>query len=241
MRGAVSLLVLGCVAVVSPAEAAEWTIRGRVVDERGAGVAGAEVATAWTIDAKGTRPLEGATTDAEGRFALSRPHAGLPVALLAYDAERARGALRTVAPSAFADEQVLVLGPLVRLHGKLTTGEGKFHANGVCWLSPTKDGAPVVRVVPEKGEYAARVPPGSYDLAVQSAQRRPVRLALDLAAEKPDRELETLDLAERVARVQKGERAPPMTYAVGDPDLDAALRREHLPSRWTLCYFWAHR
>jgi hypothetical protein len=241
MRGAAVLLAFGWLAVASPVTAAEWTVRGRVVDEKGAAVAGAEVATAWTADAKGLRPLAGATTDADGRFALSRPHAGTPVALLAYDDARARGALRTVAPSALADEQVLVLGPLVRLHGKVTTENGKYVLNCVCWLSPAKDVAPAVRVAVVKGEYAVKVPAGAYDFAVQSAQKRPARLALELAAEQADREMETIDLEQRVARVQTGERAPPMTYEVGDADLDAALRRGHLPSRWTLCYFWAHR
>ena len=221
------------------ADGAERTLRGRVVDAEGKGVAGIEVATAWTIDAGGATPRKGVKTDADGRFSLPRPSSDSEVTVVAYDAARARGAIVAIDPKAVANEPSLSLAPTVRVTGALSAVEGKHYpADGVCFVATAKDRAYPIRVEPEKGKFSAPLPPGSYVLTAQAPGRRTQSIDVVVAAGKPELALAKLELQDHDGRVEIGDLAPPIRVKVGHPRLDETLEASHFPDRWTLFYFW---
>lgn len=236
------LAALACLsAVPRSGEAAERTLRGRVVAADGKGVAGASVALAWTVDGMGTRPLAGALTDAEGRFELAFAPGGQATTLLAYDLGITRGALAVVAPTEVGREQRLALAPLVRVAGELSTEGGKFYpASGLCWVRDEARAACLLRVEPDKGKFAFALPPGRYVLSAQAPGRQTPSRPLELVAGAAPTLLGKIDLATHEGRVPSGGVAPPVVYREGSPVLEPLLRDRHFPGRWTLLYFWDH-
>ncbi len=242
---AVFAILGGLCALGAPsfADGSERVIRGRVVDGGGKGVEGAEVATAWRVGASGARPLQGARTDADGRFSLPCAYLGETAVLLAYDAPRARGGFLEVEPARWAQEQTLALSPLTEVRGKLSVEGGKFYpSGGVAWLGP-RSRPNVLRIDPEKGALSVRLPAGAYLLTAQAPVKKPRTEAVTVPGGKPDAppapiDLGTFDLEEREGRVETGELAPPFSFQESAPALDALLRDGHVPARWTLLYFW---
>lgn len=232
------LVLLVCCA--QEAHAAERTLHGRVLDAAGKPVAGAEVATAWTASGKSLAALRGVTTDAQGRFALDREVTGGPITLLAYDAKRERGGRRKVAASAINEPFDIVLGPLATRSGELTTEAGKFYpSDAVVWLAIDNQSPRCLRVKPDKGDYVFRVPLGSWVMTAAALQCAPHQFRLELTADKAKGELPTVDLGEQEG-VRVGDPGPPFRFVEANRKAQLALTdKEHLPPRWTLCYFWA--
>ena len=233
------LLALFLWALPRSAQAEQPTLRGRVVDAEGRGVPAIEIATAWTVSTTEARPLRGVRTDAEGRFSLPIPRTGSAIAVVAYDASRARGAFVAVDPSSFGKELSLPLAPTVRATGDLTSSEGKFYpAGGVCFVALAASRNFAIRLEPTKGTYAVPLPPGAYRLEAMAPGREPGSIEFAVVGGKPTLALGTLDLKDRDTGALRGELAAPLRVKESHPVLDAALVAGHFPDRWTLFYFW---
>ena len=239
MRRAALVLLVSLIALPRFADGAERTLRGRVVDGDGHGVAAIEVATAWTMNASGAKPRKGVTTDADGRFSLSCPSTGSAVAVVAYDASRTHGAFVTVDPAALSKEQSLSLAPTVRVTGELSADDGKYYpADCVCFVAPAVERAFAIRVEPDKGKFSVPLPPGKYVVDAQAPGRKAQSIDVVVAGGKPELALAKLDLKKHEGRIEVGDLAPPIRLKVGHPALDATLTAGHFPDRWTLFYFW---
>lgn len=239
MQRAALVLLLSLIGLPRFADASERTLRGRVVDAEGHGVAAIDVATSWTIGTGGAKPRRGTTTDAEGRFALSCSNADSPVVVVAYDASRARGAFVAIASKALASETSISLAATVEVTGKLSTEQGKYYpASGVCFIALAAERSFSLRVEPENGKFSIPLPPGAYVLSAGAPARATQTVDVVVAAGKPGIALATIDLKTRESGVEVGDLAPPIRLRVGHPMLDAALAASHFPDRWTLFYFW---
>lgn len=241
--GALAVAVL-LLAAASFAEASEVTVYGRVLDEEGRGVEGAEIASAWVADATGLRPLEGATvvrTGEGGRWSASVTWRSGPATFLVYDGERARGAVLTVDPSDRTREHDVALTRTTRVETEVSVEEGKFYpAGAVGWLAPLPRSECLVRVEPDKGRVAIPAPPGKHEFTVLAPGREGRRVEIDVAASKAPLSVAKIDLAKSDGLPPVGSLPPPIRYTEASGGLDSMLEGRHFPARWTLLYFWDH-
>ena len=218
-------LLLGLLLV--PAIAGERRqIGGRVVDETGQPVAGADVDFFWRANGPITdddgrqidpateegnklfwgrvgqmAPFRKARSDAEGRFTIEMPASFFT--LMALDAERGRGGLATI-PKGDAPQVEIVLRPLVRIHGKITSPAGEppewFHIYTNLPDDPTRP-LQTFRLVScgsRDATFAMSLPPGRYQLNIYTMRS-------DGTVERTDAELDKdIELRGDTPRVNLG-------------------------------------
>jgi len=237
-------LAVGLVAAAAlsrDASADDRTVTGRVVDEAGAPVADAEVAVAWTADAKGVRALQGSKTDADGRFSVTFPFVGEPFAAIAYDGPRKRAAAFRVERAALDQRALVTLAPTTTVEGDvLADGGTTYPAHAVVWLAPLPRSGCLVRVDPEKGRYSFPAPRGRHRLTVTAPQHAAKSAEVEVGAAEGGKPLSIGSgaLEKTTGRVETGRVAPPVEGADAAPELVSMLGARHFPARWTLVYFW---
>src|SRR5690606_31083356 len=109
---------LACLALAGSAFADPVT--GRVVNADGSPAAGASVGAFWQFEGGKGVAAGGAAADADddGRFELDINFYNRPAAIMAMNAEGARGGIIVVQPSEAGEEQTITLRPLVELKGE---------------------------------------------------------------------------------------------------------------------------
>ncbi|KAF0245658.1 MAG: hypothetical protein FD180_1436 [Planctomycetota bacterium] len=136
---------------------ADTTLTGTVTDADGKPVAGVEVGTNWQLGAE-VKAYDGVKTGEDGTFTLNLKYYRPPVALIAFDAARERGAAAVVADA--AKPQPLRLAPLAAVKGELactdaslspagaslqwqfgTARAGNLHATDLKWSTKLPPGA----------------------------------------------------------------------------------------------------
>jgi thiol-disulfide isomerase/thioredoxin len=108
----------------------------------------------------------------DGKFKLTekwRPR----IALFAFDKARKRGGLVVVEKTAAAEDVTITLGPLTRVHGKVVCAEQNNRVPGVvdANIRPVGDRESFLSFsycASVRGQFAFLVPPGKYDLEVDS-------------------------------------------------------------------------
>jgi hypothetical protein len=168
-------------------------VRGRVVDGRGAPVAGAEVANFWS--ANGLRPDESkkaevgggglkalwdregrmvpsgdgptvpTVTDADGRFTIRLQD--LDRRLMAIDPERRRGGMASFDPSDSPETAEIKLMPLVRVTGsfRATSHSGPLpYSIAHVWVPDMPSSKPLATCGSVRSRFEFLLPPGQYKL-----------------------------------------------------------------------------
>jgi thiol-disulfide isomerase/thioredoxin len=184
--------------VGTPASADD--LRGRIVDDAGAPVAGVVLAPRWEYPEPGSPqpivPAAGeptATTDERGFFVLPRP-AGEDRSWLALDPARARGVLVLAEAAVTEDAPVLeeasrvagappsfALAPLVEFRGSYAIqAAGRIPGTLGTWVAPRGGAGFVATCIAGSERFGFRLPPGAYELSYSNGDldhRTP--LALD--------------------------------------------------------------
>jgi hypothetical protein len=194
MRGLLLSFVVASICTVTAANAEDWLLRGRVVDENGRPVSGAAVDQYWRSNGKQVRadgsplelnnaeelklfhgslgqmePLQGAATAADGSFMLpviSRRHK-----VVAMDAGRKRGALVTIPEGEESKAVEITLQPLTKVHGSFRirdTGKKPYWTNVYVEIpeDPTRplDNFRVTQCSSFEARFETWLPPGKYIL-----------------------------------------------------------------------------
>ncbi len=232
-------------ALAGPIEAraqAVVKVEGRVVDADGKAVAGADVASFWSVDEKtgDLKPFGGAKTDADGRFAFKEEVYFPELALAAYDAGRERAGLAVV-PKADFDKPVEVrLAPVVRVHGKLDSkglGHAPPWANIYLFTLPEK--ARFLSRASQDMEFSLVAPAGEYVLDAYGSDVLNVKKPLTLKPDQPDVDLGTIDLPAQALALLKGKPFPDWKLAdARGVDKDVSIA--DFKGKWVLVDVWGY-
>ena len=142
------------------------TVQGTIVDERGQGVPGVDVAPRW--DPYSLTPLDGTRTDREGNYSLRAPAVSWDpdrIEVYAIDAKRSHGAVITH----FKDTRSprTTLRPLVTARVRLdATYAGPVPEKTLLRIE-RRDGGEILRTTWRGPLFDLRVPPGTYRVYVE--------------------------------------------------------------------------
>lgn len=216
-------------------------IEGRVVDADGKPVAGAEVASFWTVDEESgeLKALGGAKTDADGRFALKEEFYGA-FALTAYDAGRERAALVVIPRDALDTPVEVRLAPAVRVHGKLDSEElGHAPPWANIYLSTPSREARILQRGGRNMEFSFVAPAGEYVMDAYGSDVRGIKKTLTLASDQPDLDLGTIDLPAQALALLKGKPFPDWKLADAR-GVDKNVKVADFKGKWVLVDFWGY-
>jgi hypothetical protein len=207
---------------------------GRVVDAAGKPVAGGEVSNLWNAAGDRMTPYKGATTDAEGRFAL-KAYPGRDV-LLALDKERKSGGLVLLEEKLAGKPVEIKLGPLVYVHGKFFCKELNKRPT---WTNVYVMAGPArpLWCISDEAKFSFRLPPGSYKFWGYGTDVQDVKKDLTLTADKLDVDLGTVDLPATIIARHVG-KAPPPLHVSDARGLKKGVQLADLKGKWVLIEFW---
>ena len=158
--GVAAVAVLVAFAAGAPGD--EVKVKGRVVDEEGKAVAGAEVATGWSADDH--RPMSayrGVKTEADGQFALDVEVYGRDRVVMAVKGDR--GGLAIVGPGTAGKPIEIKTGPLVEVTGHFTcTEQGSAPGWTNVELLVKPGNIRFSQCMSKESKFRLKVPPGSY-------------------------------------------------------------------------------
>lgn len=221
------------------ADAADVTLHGTVVDENGAAVADATVATSWQYTDKGFSARKGVKTDAEGKFSLSVRKRGTSASLMAVDKGRWRGAAATVAIEYSENEVTLQLQPLVRV-------KARFHcdffdgppARTSVYAMLGKDRARVVYTSTENGVVEFALPPGQYTLRVLGTDVNSKLVKQEVAAGQEEVDVGTVRLDAKTFAKHYGKEPPEVWSITETRGVAADVKLSDYRGKWVLVEFW---
>jgi hypothetical protein len=240
-RSSIALL-LAALATVALAQE-PLNVRGLIVDSEGRPVAGAEVATMWTVSEGRMVPAPNArraVTNEEGKAAFSMPAPVRRQILIAYDASRERAGLGFVEPGPAQSEIEIRLEPVARVRNPLEIAgwKGDF-PSGTCNFNLTAPNL-VTSTAVQTGfaqDIEVRLPAGTFGIALfslstETAHRRIEVKAGELLVLEPIK-LETSHLATLFDKP-----APEITVTDAR-GVEGSFDLANYRGRWVLLEFWA--
>lgn len=221
------------------AGAQETTIRGSVVTADGKPAAGIEVAPFWLGKDGGMKAYNGATTGADGKYAVKVQDWMTEAPLLAIDSERKSGGVITVKPKESTDAPAIKLGPLVKVTGKFEckdVGRKPIWTN--VYINTTKS-ARLLQCDSRDADFAFLLPPGKYLFNGYGQDVRGVRRDLEVPEEKPEFDLGVIDLPATEIAKHIG-KAPPKWFVKDARGLKKEVTIDDFKGKWVLVDFWGH-
>ena len=220
-----------------PAASEEWVeVKGRVLDRGDTPVEGVDVALRWTMHGDDAKPEDPVRTNADGGFVLQGQAPALPVAVLAMDGDRRRGAAAALDRSALRVVQRLHLATLSRVRGELRAPglEGDPTNRRV---AVEVQGSRVIHAGLVSPTFSLLLPPGEYELVAGAKEtmeaRRPLRVE-----EGRDQDLGVIELVPTLLASAYRQPAPPLSVVTEDGS-PATTSWEALRGRWVLVVFWS--
>ncbi|WP_422929156.1 redoxin domain-containing protein [Singulisphaera sp. PoT] len=217
----------------------EVKVEGRVVDEGGKAVAGAEVGTFWSSDENRPMfPYQGVKTGADGRFRLDVEFYGRDQVVMAIRGDR--GGLAVVAPGAAGKPIEIKAGPLVEVKGHFTCteqGSTPGWSNVYLFLKPGR--IRFASCASRESKFRLKVPPGSYsfwgygDPTDYTDDQRD----LEVKAGTPVVDLGAIDLKLKPLAKLYGKEPPPLkvTDARG---VGKDVKLSDFKGKWVVLEFW---
>ena len=238
IRCGIAAIILGLSAMAACAQE-EVKVTGRVVDSAGEPVAGAELATFWI--AEGTermRPLKSASTNADGRFALSMTFYGRGETLLALDKERKTGGLIVVEPKEAAKPLKIKLAPLVRVHGQFFCKDLNRRPE---WTNVYMKASamPILQCSSDKATFSFLLPPGKYKFWGYGTDIQDLKKDITLNAGEPDLDLKSIDMPATIIARHKG-KAPPAWHVTDARGVKKDVKIADFKGKWVLLEFWGY-
>ena len=239
MRRTEVAAIVMLVAFAAGARADEVKVKGRVVDEEGMAVAGAEVATFWGAD--DNRPMfayQGLRTDADGQFVLDVEFYGRNQVVMAVKGEH--GGLAVVGRGTAGKPVVIKTGPRVEVTGHFTcTEQGSAPGWTNVYLVVKPGDVRFAQCASKESKFRLKVPPGSYgfwgygDSTDYTSDRRDIALK----AGTPAVDLGPIDLKLKPLAKLYGKEPPPLkvTHARG---VDKNIKLSDYKGKWVVLEFW---
>jgi hypothetical protein len=233
------VIVLGWIglALTDSSRAEDLAIAGKVVGADGTPIASAEVAPFWTSRNDSMQSYQGTKSDANGRFSLKVPFYGRSVAVLALDKERKTGAILTADKESAAKEATLALGPLVRVKGSFFCPDLKQKPTWTNVYIMTPDGARVLGCDSQEANFSFLLPAGKYKFWGYGADIKNLQRDLTLAADKPELDLQTLNVPATVIAQHKG-KTPPTWHVTDARGVKKTVNLADFKGKWVLVEFW---
>src|SRR5262245_47603821 len=97
---AIAILLAAPLALCAQPQQEQKTITGRILDADGKAVNDAVVGTFWIAGEGKMRPMDGVTSEKDGKYSLTYQSYGQAIALLAFDKEQKTGGLAFLMPKA---------------------------------------------------------------------------------------------------------------------------------------------
>jgi len=234
-----AIVVLVAFATDARAAADEVKVKGRVVDEEGKAVAGAEVAPFWGAD--DSHPMfayQGVKTEADGQFTLDVEFYGSDRVVMAVKGDR--GGLAVVGPGSAGKPVEIKTGPLVEVTGHFTcTEQGGAPGWTNVYLLVKPGDVRFAQCMSKESKFRLKVPPGSYGFwgYGNSTDYTNDRRDITLKAGTPAVDLGPIDLKLKPLAKLYGKEPPPLkvTDARG---VDKNVKLSDYKGKWVVLEFW---
>ncbi|HTU92687.1 MAG TPA: hypothetical protein VMF69_21580 [Gemmataceae bacterium] len=236
-RCGIAAVILGLAPMAICAQE-EIKVTGQVVDAAGKPVAGVEVSRFWLVENGKMKPHKGATTNAEGRFALPITFYGRSEALLALDKDRKMGGLIVAEPKEATKPLTIKLVPLVHLHGKFDCKELNKRPK---WTNVyiMSGQARFAMCSSEQASFSFHLPPGTYRFWGYGTDIQNLKKDITLKAGEPEFDLGTIDMAATVIARHKG-KAPPAWHVTDARGVKKDVKISDFKGKWVLLEFWGY-
>lgn len=240
-----TLLVAGLLLIttgVTAQEPVEVTVRGTVLDASGKPLPGAAVSDGWRFDAGKFSARHIVTTDAEGRFVLTRKLGeGQRRFLMALDPSRRLGGFASYTAKSGFDALEIRLQRLQDVSGRLLSKDVPFAPDELDLVVFAKGAEhALVRGVRSDSRVHFALPPGEYRLAVGDSQSfvgRNVDYELEAAAvDLGDIALDGTPIGKSI-----GKTPPALSYTDArhlPPGQRGRLTLSDYKGRWLALQFW---
>jgi thiol-disulfide isomerase/thioredoxin len=231
-------------------------VSGRVFDEAGRPVAGAEVATMWSaMGGTAMRAFHAARTDAAGRFTLDVNFWQGHQPFLAYNREHTRGGLVIIDPKSSSKPVEIRLGPLVRVHGQFSCDELGERPDGTnVYVNVMPGRLPVPRLLnklapsplrlaqcsSQEARFSFSLPPGHYQFHGYGnpSDYHDANQVVELKADQPDLDLGTIDLKATELARRYGKTAPAL-HVTDAKGIRKDITLADFRGKWVVLEFWA--
>ena len=217
-------------------------VSGRVLDAQGKPVSGAHVAAYWIVGEKDGKqvPLEGATTDAEGRFTAKVDFYGRDAALMAMTDDQKSGGLAVLSPKDADTPVEIRLVPTVHVHGTFASKElGHVPLWTNVYINLQGGKIRLLQNSSRKAEFSMILPAGEYQMYAYGQDVEGLKRTLTPETGKPDLDLGAVELPASIIAQHKGKELPPWSLA------DArGVKKDVTPAdyrgKWLLIDVWGH-
>ena len=235
MTGNIFRTALTCLALAAIAAADDTVLTGTVVDAEGKPVEGVEIGDNWQLG-KETKAYSGIKTAADGTFSLTLHYFRPPVALLAMDDKRERGAAVLVQEADAAKPVALTLSPLATVRGELACSDKEISPAGasVQWQFGK---ARIGNLHAVEAKWETKLPPGAWGFWVFHMDLSNFAKNFDVAADGKELDLGTLEVAPAKLATLRGKDFP--KWHVSDArGVGKTVQPGDYKGKWLLVEFW---
>lgn len=227
--------VLACLALASFAFADETILAGKVVDAEGEPVEGVEIGDNWQLGRE-SRAYADLRSGADGSFELKLRYFRPPMALLAMDAKRERGAAVVITADDAKNPVTLKLAPLATVRGEFTCADQDISPAGssVQWqLGKARIGN--LHAVDLKWEV--RLPPGTWGFWTYHPDTAAFTKNFEVAADGKDIDFGKLEVTPNRLATLRGKPFP--DWKVSDArGVEKTVQPSDYRGKWLLVEFW---
>ncbi len=220
----------------SAARAGDATIlKGTVVDADGRGVAGVDVGDNWQLGRE-CRPYSDVRTDQDGTFEITLRYFRPPIALLAMDEKRERGAAVVISEDDAKNPVTLRLSPLATVRGEFWCANKDVSPAGssVQWQFGTARIGNLHAVDPK---WEVKLPAGAWQFWTYHPDTAPCIKKLDVPADGKDVDLGQLEVAPNTLATLRGKPFP--DWKVSDArGVEKTVQPSDFKGKWVLVEFW---
>lgn len=223
--------------------AGEKSISGTVFDGKGQPQAEVEIAVGWHCAGKDFQlaPQQKIESDRSGQFSGKVPCGDGPVAIMAVDRARTRGALRVVALDDLNKPIRLDLRPLVTASAELVVGDFEKKPGAVkIELFGQPQNVKILEFDTEAPVIKLKLPIGSYSLAATAPDAVAAGTEMDLDADEPDFDCGKLKIDPKPGKGSAASKAVPafkVTDAIG---VDKSMKLSDYKGKWVVIDFWGY-